>query len=137
MAVLNTPLNLRLLLLPLLLLLLQDYCQRGMQLMVCNPSPRVVRLMERSGLINKIGREWVFVRVHDAVVACQRSLMQMEAGGSLGPISCSWQPLGVAVTSTTVDPLEHMPPAAGSGAGKGNGSVQLASRERDSKDVDD
>lgn len=134
MAVLNIQLNLRLLLLPLplLFLLLQDYCQRGMQLMVCNPSPRVVRLMERSGLINKIGREWVFVRVHDAVVACQRSLMQMEAGGSLGPIS--WQPLAVAVTSSTVDPLEHVPAAAG--AGKGNGGVQLASRDRDSKDVD-
>jgi hypothetical protein len=26
--------------------------------------------MERSGLINKIGRDWIFVRVHDAVSCC-------------------------------------------------------------------
>jgi hypothetical protein len=96
--------------------------------------------MERSGLINKIGREWVFVRVHDAVIASQRSLMQMEGGGSLGPIS--WQPLGAAVASSAAgaDPLEHVPPGAGgagNGAGgKGNGGMQLTSRDRDSKDVD-
>lgn len=60
-----------------------------MQLILTNPSARVVRLMERSGLINKIGRDWIFVRVHDAVVNCQRSLMQMEAGGSLP----GWHPM--------------------------------------------
>jgi hypothetical protein len=54
-----------------------------MQLILTNPSPRVIRLLERSGIINKIGREWIFVRVHDAVVNCQHSLMQLEAGGSL------------------------------------------------------
>jgi hypothetical protein len=46
---------------------LQSYKARGIQLILTNPSPRVVRLMERSGLINKIGRDWIFVRVHDAV----------------------------------------------------------------------
>jgi hypothetical protein len=103
-----------------------------MQLMLCNPSPRVVRLMERSGLINKIGREWIFVRVHDAVVACQRSLMQMEAGGSLSQM---WQPLHLTISSgMTGDPVEHL-----SGGLKGdlNGQgVKLSSRERDSKDID-
>lgn len=49
----------------------QDYKKRNIQLILTNPSPRVVRLMERSGLINKIGRDWIFVRVHDAVrIAC-------------------------------------------------------------------
>eukprot|EP00775_Hariotina_reticulata_P008330 gene8330-8515_t len=61
----------------------EDYKQRGMQLILTNPSPRVIRTLERSGIINKIGREWIFVRVHDAVVNCQHSMMQMEAGGSL------------------------------------------------------
>lgn len=116
---------------------MQDYKARGMQLMLCNPSPRVVRLMERSSLINKIGREWIFVRVHDAVVACQRSLMQMEAGGSLGPmvghsLSSMWQPLHVAAASSTSgDPLEHNLPPATNGQG-----VQLAAREKGGKDVD-
>lgn len=110
----------------------QDYKNRGMQLMLCNPSPRVVRLMERSGLINKIGREWIFVRVHDAVVACQRSLLQMEAGGSLSQM---WQPLHLTISSgTTGDPVEHLP-AGPKGDSNGYG-VQLASRDRDSKDVD-
>lgn len=115
---------------------MQDYKARDMQLMICNPSPRVVRLMERSGLINKIGREWIFVRVHDAVVACQRSLMQMEGGGSLGPmvghtLSSMWQPLHLAATSSTSgDPLGHLP------AGAGAQGVQLAAREKGSKDVD-
>jgi hypothetical protein len=89
--------------------------------------------MERSGLINKIGREWIFVRVHDAVVACQRSLMQMEGGGSLGgpthTLSSMWQPLHVAVAGdTSSDPSENMP------AGAGGQGVQLAARP--SKDVD-
>jgi hypothetical protein len=50
----------------------QSYKARGIQLILTNPSPRVVRLMERSGLIGKIGRDWIFVRVHDAVrgLAC-------------------------------------------------------------------
>lgn len=72
---------------------LQDYKSRGVQLILTNPSPRVIRLLERSGVINKIGRDWIFVRVHDAVISCQRSLMQMEAGGSL---DCSWRPMGMA-----------------------------------------
>jgi len=110
----------------------QDYKARGVQLMLCNPSPRVVRLMERSDLINKIGREWIFVRVHDAVVACQRSLIQMEAGGSMGPpvghsLSSMWQPVHVAALSNASDPLENLPPSAPSsnkdsaGAGRGTG----------------
>lgn len=61
-----------------------------MQLILTNPSPRVVRLLERSGVINKIGRDWIFVRVHDAVISCQRSLMQMEAGGTLK--CAAWRP---------------------------------------------
>jgi hypothetical protein len=89
--------------------------------------------MERAGLINKIGREWIFVRVHDAVVACQRSLMQMEGGGSLGgptiTLSSMWQPLHVpAAGDSGGDPLENLP------AGAGGHGVQLSART--SKDAD-
>lgn len=106
-----------------------------MQLMLCNPSPRVVRLMERSGLVSKIGREWIFVRVHDAIVACQRSLIQMEAGGTIGPmvghtLSTMWQPVHM-VSNGTVDPREHMPAApeaCGDSEHVTAAEVQLSSR---------
>lgn len=95
--------------------------------------------MERSDLINKIGREWIFVRVHDAVVACQRSLMQMEAGGSMGPpvghsLSSMWQPVHVAALSNASDPLENLPPTA-AGSNGHNAGVQLAGRGTN-KDAD-
>jgi sulfate transporter 4 len=61
----------------------EDYKKRGMQLILTNPSPRVIRILERFGFINNIGREWIFVCVHDAVVNCQHNLMQLEAGGNL------------------------------------------------------
>lgn len=89
-------------------LYLQDYKSRGIQLILTNPSPRVIRLLERSGVINKIGRDWIFVRVHDAVISCQRSLMQMEAGGSLEP---TWRPMGMAT------------PVYGNSSGGGNPRV--------------
>jgi sulfate transporter 4 len=45
--------------------------KKGSQLLLCNPSPRVVRMLERSGVTEKLGRENIFVRVHDAVTYCQ------------------------------------------------------------------
>lgn len=113
-----------------------------MQLMLCNPSPRVVRLMERSGLINKLGREVIFVRVHDAVVSCQRSLMQMEAGGSMGPVlghtlSSMWQPVHVAATvSSSTDPQEHMSPAGLMAGQAGNGQHTPVGGQPAGKDAD-
>ena len=52
---------------------------RNIQLLLSNPSPRVVRMLDRSGVTGKLGRENIFVRVHDAVTYCQQSLM-MECG---------------------------------------------------------
>jgi hypothetical protein len=31
----------------------------------------VLRILDRSGFIKKLGREWIFVRVHDAVLYCK------------------------------------------------------------------
>lgn len=51
--------------------LLTTYRARGVQLVLSNPSARVLRTLERSGFLGRLGREWVFVRVHDAVVYCK------------------------------------------------------------------
>jgi hypothetical protein len=48
-----------------------------------NPSPRVLRILERSGVMKKLGREWVFVRVHDAVLYC-KSHTKIALGGGAG-----------------------------------------------------
>ena len=44
-----------------------EYGGRGVQLMLSNPNPKVMMTMARAGLPDLIGREWYFVRVHDAV----------------------------------------------------------------------
>jgi hypothetical protein len=96
-----------------------------MQLMLCNPSPRVVRHLERSGVLAKLGREHIFVRVHDAVVACQQSLIQMEAGGSLGPnagptLNSMWCPVkGPGGSGGGADGGSN----GGSGGGGGGGAA--------------
>jgi hypothetical protein len=46
-----------------------------------NPSPRVLRILERSGVMKKLGREWVFVRVHDAVLYCKSHTKIALSGG--------------------------------------------------------
>jgi hypothetical protein len=108
-----------------------------MQLMLCNPSPRVVRLLERSGIINKIGREHIHVRVHDAVVSCQQSLIQMEGGG-LGPaishsLSAMWQPVNIIAASDASDDPSHLPVASprGTGGGVASGAAARAAGGKD------
>jgi sulfate transporter 4 len=70
--------------------LYNDYKERGVQLLLSNPSPRVVRLLQRAGVTDKLGREWIFVRVHDAIQYCQQTLL-MELGEA---------PEGAAVRAT-------------------------------------
>ena len=58
--------------------LVQETKKKGMQMLLCNPSPRVVRMLERSGVTGKLGRENIFVRVHDAATYCQRHMEMQE-----------------------------------------------------------
>jgi sulfate transporter 4 len=58
------------------------YQARGVQLVLSNPSARVLRVLSRSGFIEKLGREWVFVRVHDAVTYCKaHTRVALDGGG--------------------------------------------------------
>ena len=40
------------------------------QLAVSNPNKEVLLTLARSGIVELIGKEWYFVRVHDAVQVC-------------------------------------------------------------------
>lgn len=47
-----------------------SYGQRGVQLALCNCCPSVMGTMGRAGMEGEMGKEWFFVRVHDAVQVC-------------------------------------------------------------------
>ena len=55
-----------------------NYSSRNQQLVFCNPSLAVMENLEKSGLADKIGREFFFPSVHDAVQYCL-STMDVEA----------------------------------------------------------
>jgi sulfate transporter 4 len=59
--------------------LMVELKKRDIQLLLTNPSPRVIAILARAQVTEKLGRENIFVRVHDAVIYCQQSLM-MESG---------------------------------------------------------
>eukprot|EP00850_Spirogloea_muscicola_P014503 SM000104S09373 [mRNA] locus=s104:408358:413764:- [translate_table: standard] len=52
-----------------------EYAARGIQLALSNPSQKVMRTLAKAGIPDLIGRDWYFVRVHDAVqvsISCLR-----------------------------------------------------------------
>jgi sulfate transporter 4 len=55
---------------------------QAVQLALCNPSQPVVQMMERAGLPEKLGKEWIYVNVHDAVTNCQLVLRERVAAES-------------------------------------------------------
>ena len=52
---------------------------KGVRLVLADPSPKLARMMERSGLRSRIGEGWIFARVHDAVMHCRRMLSESTA----------------------------------------------------------
>ncbi|KAD4586063.1 hypothetical protein E3N88_23664 [Mikania micrantha] len=50
--------------------LYQEYNSRDIQIAIANPNKEVLLTLARSGFIDQIGKEWCFVRVHDAVQVC-------------------------------------------------------------------
>jgi len=61
-----------------------EYGKEGIQVVLCNPNLTTVRLLETSGVPDLLGREWIFVTVHDAVIYCSRRLQ--EKGFSIAPV---------------------------------------------------
>lgn len=56
---------------------------RGVRFVLCNPNKKVVAALERGGVPQRVGREWIFVRVHDAMAAINNAWC--EAGRTLPP----------------------------------------------------
>ncbi|KAL0843045.1 hypothetical protein Bca101_016290 [Brassica carinata] len=50
--------------------LYQEYKARDIQLAISNPNKDVHMTIARSGMVELVGKEWYFVRVHDAVQVC-------------------------------------------------------------------
>ncbi|GLC36560.1 Proton/sulfate cotransporter 2 [Pleodorina starrii] len=56
--------------------LVEHFANGGTQLVLCNPSAKVVKAMETAGLPDMLGRDYIFVTVHDAVTFCSRQLAE-------------------------------------------------------------
>ncbi|KAG6534655.1 hypothetical protein ZIOFF_008558 [Zingiber officinale] len=56
----------------------QEYKSRGIQIAIANPNQGVHLLLSRSRVIELIGVEWFFVRVHDAVQVCLQHVQNMN-----------------------------------------------------------
>lgn len=56
-----------------------EECKRsGAQVCLSNPNGNVLRVLEKAEVINAMGRDWLFLRVHEAVQSC---LLVMKDGG--------------------------------------------------------
>ncbi|KAG9139519.1 hypothetical protein Leryth_022520 [Lithospermum erythrorhizon] len=58
--------------------LYQEYKSRDIQIAVSNPNREVLVTMARSGLVDLVGKEWYFVRVHDAVQVCLQYVQSLN-----------------------------------------------------------
>ncbi|XP_076905059.1 sulfate transporter 4.1, chloroplastic-like [Bidens hawaiensis] len=50
--------------------LYQEYKSRNIQIAIANPNRDIFVTLSKSGFIDLVGKEWCFVRVHDAVQVC-------------------------------------------------------------------
>ncbi|KAA8534262.1 hypothetical protein F0562_031779 [Nyssa sinensis] len=56
----------------------QEYKSRDIQVAIANPSREVLLTLTRSGVVDLIGKEWYFVRVHDAVQVCLQHVQNLN-----------------------------------------------------------
>ncbi|CAA2957921.1 sulfate transporter, chloroplastic-like, partial [Olea europaea subsp. europaea] len=56
----------------------QEYKLRDNQIAISNPNQLVLLTLARSGTIDLIGKEWYFVRVHDAVRVCLQQVQNLN-----------------------------------------------------------
>ncbi|PKA63258.1 putative sulfate transporter 4.2 [Apostasia shenzhenica] len=56
----------------------QEYKSRGIQIIIANPNREVHLSLSKSGLLDIIGKEWCFVRIHDAVQVCLQYVQKMK-----------------------------------------------------------
>ena len=62
--------------------MISEYEEKGVKLCLSNPNGDVMRTFERAGIVDRIGKEWIFFRVHEAVAECKRHMAELgELGG--------------------------------------------------------
>lgn len=49
-----------------------------MQIAISNPNREVLKILSRAGVVEMIGKEWYFVRVHDAVQVCLQHVQGLK-----------------------------------------------------------
>ncbi|KAI9128214.1 hypothetical protein K1719_001207 [Acacia pycnantha] len=67
----------------------QEYKLRGIQIAISNPNPEVLLTLSKSDVVELIGKEWYFVRVHDAVQVCLQHVPQLKDVSSSSQASLS------------------------------------------------
>ncbi|KAJ6767955.1 SULFATE TRANSPORTER 4.1-RELATED [Salix koriyanagi] len=53
----------------------QEYKSRDIQICISNPNRDVLLTLTKAGVVELIGKEWYFVRVHDAVQVCLQRVL--------------------------------------------------------------
>uniref|UniRef100_A0A2P2LPY5 Putative sulfate transporter 4.2 isoform X2 n=1 Tax=Rhizophora mucronata TaxID=61149 RepID=A0A2P2LPY5_RHIMU len=56
----------------------QEYKSRDIQIAISNPNREVLLTLSKAGLVELIGKEWYFVRVHDAVQVCLQRVQSLS-----------------------------------------------------------
>ncbi|TYG73087.1 hypothetical protein ES288_D04G072000v1 [Gossypium darwinii] len=55
-----------------------EYKSRHIQIAISNPNRNVLLMLSKSGVVELIGKEWYFVRVHDAVQVCLQHVERIK-----------------------------------------------------------
>ncbi|XVE99466.1 hypothetical protein REPUB_Repub03eG0200600 [Reevesia pubescens] len=55
-----------------------EYKSRDIQIAISNPNREVLLTLSKSGMVELIGKEWYFVRVHDAVQVCLQHVQSIK-----------------------------------------------------------
>ncbi|XP_065872953.1 sulfate transporter 4.1, chloroplastic-like isoform X2 [Euphorbia lathyris] len=58
--------------------LYHEYKSRDIQIAISNPHCEVLLTLAKAGLVELIGKEWYFVRVHDAVQVCLQHVQSLD-----------------------------------------------------------
>ncbi|KAJ4848158.1 Sulfate transporter 4.1, chloroplastic [Turnera subulata] len=56
----------------------QEYKSRDIQIAISNPNREVLLTLAKAGVVELIGKEWYFVRVHDAVQVCLQHVQSLN-----------------------------------------------------------
>lgn len=62
------------------------------QIAISNPNPEVLLTLSKSDVVELIGKEWYFVRVHDAVQVCLQHVQQFKEVSNTSQASLSMPP---------------------------------------------